>query len=49
MIKSFKCRDTEKLFNDVDVRKFRGISKPARMKLEILQRLRLLITIRREI
>jgi toxin HigB-1 len=36
MIKSFKCRDTEKLFNDVDVRKFRGINRPARMKLEIL-------------
>jgi len=36
MIKSFKCRDTEKLFNDVDVRKLRGINRPARMKLEIL-------------
>lgn len=36
MIRSFKCRDTEKLFNDVDVSKFRGINRPARMKLEIL-------------
>jgi proteic killer suppression protein len=36
MIKSFRCRDTEKLFNDVDVRKFRNINRVARMKLEIL-------------
>ena len=36
MIKSFKCRDTEKLFNDFDVRKFRGINRAARMKLEML-------------
>jgi proteic killer suppression protein len=36
MIKSFKCKDTEKLFNDLDVKKFRSISRKARMKLEIL-------------
>jgi len=36
MIKSIRCRDTEKLFNDVDVRKFRSINRAARMKLEIL-------------
>jgi len=36
MIKSFKCKDTEKLFNDLDVRKFRGISRIARIKLEVL-------------
>ncbi len=36
MIKSFKCKDTEKLFNDFDVKKFRSISRTARMKLEIL-------------
>ncbi|MBW6519944.1 MAG: type II toxin-antitoxin system RelE/ParE family toxin [Desulfoarculaceae bacterium] len=36
MIKSFKCNDTEKLFNDLDVRKFRGISRIARIKLEVL-------------
>ena len=36
MIKSFKCRDAEKLFNDQDVKKFRNISRKARIKLEIL-------------
>ena len=36
MIKSFSCRDTEKLFNDIDVKRFRNISRKARMKLEIL-------------
>ncbi len=36
MIKSFKNKDTEKLFNDFDVRKFRSISRAARIKLEVL-------------
>lgn len=36
MIKSFKCKDTEKLFNDRDVKKFRSISRKARMKLEMI-------------
>ena len=36
MIKTFKCKNTEKLFNDDDVKKFRGISRAARLKLEIL-------------
>jgi len=36
MIKSFKCKDTERLFNDMDVKRFRGISRKARIKLEIL-------------
>ena len=36
MIKSFKCKDAEKLFNDFDVKKFRSISRTARIKLEIL-------------
>ena len=36
MIKSFQNKDTEKLFNDLDVRKFRGISRVARIKLEVL-------------
>jgi len=36
MIKSFKCRNTEKLFNDLDVKKFRSISRAARIKLELL-------------
>jgi len=36
MIKSFKCKDTEKLFNDLDVKRFRSLSKAARIKLEVL-------------
>lgn len=36
MIKTFKCRDTEKLFNDLDVKRFRSISRTARIKLEVL-------------
>ncbi len=36
MIKSFKCKDTEKLFNDIAVKKFNRISEKARIKLEVL-------------
>ena len=36
MIKSFKNKDTEKLFNDLGVKKFRSISRTARIKLEVL-------------
>ncbi len=36
MIKAFKCKNTEKLFNDLGVKKFRSISKIARVKLEVL-------------
>ena len=36
MIKSFKCKDTEKLFNDIGVKRFRSISRTARIKLEVL-------------
>ncbi|MCI5141303.1 MAG: excinuclease ABC subunit A [Candidatus Electrothrix sp. ATG1] len=36
MIKSFKCKGTGKLFQDKDVKRFRSISRKARMKLEIL-------------
>ena len=36
MIKTFKCKDAEKLFNDLDVKRFRGISRVARIKLEVL-------------
>lgn len=36
MIKTFKCKNTENLFDDDDVKKFRGISKAARLKLEVL-------------
>lgn len=36
MIRSFKCKDTEKLFDDLDVKKFRSFSRAARIKLEVL-------------
>ena len=36
MVKTFKCKDTENLFNDFDVKRFRGISRAARIKLEVL-------------
>ena len=36
MIKTFKCKNTEKLFDDDDIKKFRSISRTARFKLEIL-------------
>lgn len=36
MIRSFQCKDTEKLFNDIDVKRFRNISRKARIKLEML-------------
>ena len=36
MIKSFKCKDTEKLFNDIGVKRFKSISRAARIKLEVL-------------
>jgi toxin HigB-1 len=36
MIKSFDCKDTEKLFNDLDVKRFRSISRTARINLEVL-------------
>lgn len=36
MIKTFKCKDTEKLFNDYNVKKFKSISRIARIKLEVL-------------
>ena len=36
MIRTFNCKDTEKLFNDFNVRKFRSISRIARIKLEVL-------------
>jgi len=35
MIKTFKCKNTEKLFNDDDIKKFRSISRAARLKLEV--------------
>jgi toxin HigB-1 len=36
MIKSFRCRDTERLFQDLAVGRFRAIERAARRKLEIL-------------
>lgn len=36
MIKSFRCRDTEDLFHDLAVGRFRAIERAARRKLAIL-------------
>jgi proteic killer suppression protein len=36
MIRSFACRDTERLFADRHVRRFAGIERPARRKLLLL-------------
>ena len=38
MIRSFRCRNTEALFNDRDVRQFRNIERVARRKLLYLHR-----------
>ena len=40
MIWSFRCKDTEALFNDVDVRRFRAFERIARRKLLYLHRAR---------
>jgi proteic killer suppression protein len=42
MIRSFRDRDTEALFSDVAVPRFRAIERPARRKLLYLHRARLL-------
>jgi len=36
MIKSFACRDTEKLFNDRRVRRFQSFERQARRRLMVL-------------
>ena len=36
MIKSFRCKETEKLFNDLRSAKFRNIERVARRKLEMI-------------
>jgi len=36
MIKSFDCRDTEKLFNDERVRRFQSFERQARIRLMVL-------------
>jgi proteic killer suppression protein len=40
MIKSFRCKDTEALFNDVLVARFKAIERSARRKLLYLHRAR---------
>ena len=42
MIKSFQCADTEKLFHDVLIVRFRSIERPIRRKLFYLNRARTL-------
>lgn len=37
MIKSFACKSTEKLFNDLRVKKFDSINRKARIKLGIIE------------
>jgi len=46
MIRSFRCRDTEALFNDVAVRQFRAIERVARRKLLYLHQARRLDDLR---
>ena len=38
MLRSFRCKDTEALFNDREVRRFRSIERVARRKLLYLHR-----------
>ncbi len=37
MIRSFKCKDTQTLFDDRPVRRFQGIERVARRKLEMIE------------
>jgi len=46
MIRSFRSKDTEALFEDVRVPRFRAIERPARRKLLYLHRARLLQDLR---
>jgi len=46
VIRSFRCKDTEKLFNDVDVSRLRAFERPARRKLLLLHRARQLADLR---
>jgi proteic killer suppression protein len=46
MIRSFRCKDTEALFNDQDVRRFRSIERVARRNLLYLHRAILLQDLR---
>jgi len=38
VIRSFRCRDTEALFHDLEVRRFRAFERVARRKLLLLHR-----------
>ncbi len=46
MIRTFRCKDTEALFNDEDVLRFRAIERVARRKLLYLHRARRLEDLR---
>jgi proteic killer suppression protein len=46
MIKSFRGRDTGELFNDILVRRFQAVERPARRKLLYLHRARRLEDLR---
>ena len=46
MIKSFKSKGTESLFNDIVVVRFRAVERPARRKLLYLNRARVLDDLR---
>jgi len=46
LIRSFKCKDTETLFNDEAVRRFRALERPARRKLLYLHQARRLDDLR---
>lgn len=46
MIRSFRCKDTESLFNDIDVIRFKTIERPARRRLMYLHRARILEDLR---
>lgn len=46
MIRSFKCKDTEALFNDEAVRRFRAFERSARRKLLYLHQARRLNDLR---
>lgn len=46
MIRSFRCRDTKALFEDVSVPRFRAIERVARRKLLYLNQVRSLVDLR---
>ena len=46
VIRAFRCRDTEALFNDMDVPRFRAFERVARRKLLYLHRARRLADLR---